>query len=550
MPEKSEQLFVKSHVARDLLQTAGLFKNERSAVWEYVANSLQYTDLPAVVTVTLDSRSKRIAVTDNGSGMNWDGLRNFFVMHGENQDRKAGRPGRGRFGTGKSAAFGIANILRIITVRNGKRSSVELSRDEVQAMTSGDEIPVRVLEREVRTAQANGTTVEIDQIHLRGLDQAGIIKYIERHLSRWPKNATVLVNNHECEVSDPPISSEHIFQPQGALLQTLGPVQLVVKVSRTPLEDDLRGVAIFSNGIWHETTLAGSEGREMCQYIFGEIDVQKLDEDESPVCPFDVSRSMKLNPSNELVRAIYTFISINVEQVRRELVENERRRRATEESKKLATQALEIAKVINDDFEEFRNRIAKVKARGGQGQDIFRSQPGGGQEPTVVAPGDAIPAEEVSPIGNPGAAGGAGGNCQEPRLLGPVLTPMDPPGEKKGRPIGGNTADRRFRGGFHVEFHNMGAESKRAQYASKERTIYINLDHPQLSAAKGAGSVDDPIFRRLVYEVAFCEYAIALAMELAQIEGNYIELTDPIVDISETLNRVARKGASLYATTT
>src|SRR5439155_18888168 len=143
-----------------------LFKNERLAVWEYVANSLQYTDLPAVVRVTLDSRLKRITVADNGCGMNWDGLRYFFVMHGENQERRAGRPGRGRFGTGKSAAFGIANTLRIITVRNGRRSSVELTRDEVQAMTSGDEIPVRVLEREVRTAEPNGTTIEIGHIHL------------------------------------------------------------------------------------------------------------------------------------------------------------------------------------------------------------------------------------------------------------------------------------------------------------------------------------------------------------------------------------------------
>src|SRR5438477_2601136 len=94
---KSEQLFVKSHVARDLLQTAGLFKNERLAVWEYVANSLQYADLPPMVRVTVDSRSRRISIADNGRGLNWDGLRNFFVMHGENQERKAGRPGRGRF---------------------------------------------------------------------------------------------------------------------------------------------------------------------------------------------------------------------------------------------------------------------------------------------------------------------------------------------------------------------------------------------------------------------------------------------------------------------
>ena len=302
MPETSAQLFVRSHVARDLLQTAGLFRNERLAVWEYVVNSLQYTDLPPVVRVTLDSRMKCITVADNGRGMNWDGLRNFFVMHGENQERKAGKAGRGRFGTGKSAAFGIANVLRILTVRNGKRSGVELSRGEVQAMTLGDEIPVRVLEREVRTAEPNGTTIEIDQVHLRGIDQAGVIKYIERHLSRWPKNATVLVNNHECEVADPPFSSDRRFQPEGPLLQTLGPVELVVKVSRAPLEDDLRGIAIFSNGVWHETTLAGSEGREMSQYLFGEIDVSKLEEDDSPVSPFDVSRSVKLNPSNELVR--------------------------------------------------------------------------------------------------------------------------------------------------------------------------------------------------------------------------------------------------------
>jgi hypothetical protein len=62
MPETSEQLFVKSHVARDLLQTAGLFKNERLAVWEYVANSLQYTDLPPVVSAAAKAKRPRAAL--------------------------------------------------------------------------------------------------------------------------------------------------------------------------------------------------------------------------------------------------------------------------------------------------------------------------------------------------------------------------------------------------------------------------------------------------------------------------------------------------------
>src|SRR5678815_5641145 len=110
------------------MQSAGLFKNDRLVVWEYVSNGLQYVSPGAnpSVRVSLDSRQKKISVADNGRGMDWAGLQNFFVMHGENLDRKEGRPGRGRFGTGKSAAFGIAELLRLATVRNGKRTSVEL----------------------------------------------------------------------------------------------------------------------------------------------------------------------------------------------------------------------------------------------------------------------------------------------------------------------------------------------------------------------------------------------------------------------------------------
>jgi hypothetical protein len=257
--------------------------------------------------VSLDSKKKKITVTDNGRGMDWNGLQNFFVMHGENIDRKEGRAGRGRFGTGKSAAFGIAGSLRITTVRAGKRSQVELSRASIEAMSSEDPIPVNVIEREVATSQLNGTIIEIEDVHLRSLDQAGIIHYIERHLALWPKNVLVFVNNHECEFAEPPIGAEKRFRPEGDLRNQLGDVELVIKVSKAPLEEDLRGVAVFSKGVWHETTLAGSEGREMAQYIFGDIDVPKLDEDQSPITPFDVSRSMRLNPNNELVRSIYTF---------------------------------------------------------------------------------------------------------------------------------------------------------------------------------------------------------------------------------------------------
>src|SRR5579863_3580744 len=154
MGSTSDRIFVKSHVARDLLQNAALFKTDKLVVWEYVSNGLQYVDpgTSPVVRVMLDSKKKRITITDNGRGMSWEDLKNFFVMHGVNVDRKEGRPGRGRFGTGKSAAFGIADGLRIITVRAGRRSVVELARSDIETLNSEEPIPVKIIEREKNTS--------------------------------------------------------------------------------------------------------------------------------------------------------------------------------------------------------------------------------------------------------------------------------------------------------------------------------------------------------------------------------------------------------------
>lgn len=549
MVMSSDQIFVKSHVARDLLQNASLFKTDKLVVWEYVSNSLQYVDpgTNPIVKVKLDNKNKRIAISDNGRGMDWPGLKNFFVMHGENIDRREGRPGRGRFGTGKSAAFGIAGSLRITTIRNRKRSKVELNRADIESMTSEDPIPVEVVEKEVTTAQPNGTLIEIENIHLKSLDQAGIIHYIERHLARWPKNVSVFVNNHECEFTEPPVSEERRYRTEGAVKNVLGDIELTLRVSKTPLEEDLRGVSIYSNGVWHETTLAGSEGRQMSQYIFGEIDVPALDEDKSPITPFDVSRSMRLNPNNELVRAIYAFVGQKIEEIRRELVNFEKKRKADEETKKLAEQAAEIAQVINEDFDAFRQRVAKAKAKASGGFDNYNTKPDGNEEDDDLIFGSDVPAEITSPTGGPGPGEGSSTGGTEPSNSAPQVTAGLPEAEKRGRPAGGTGDRRKPYGGFRVEFKQMGAESYRALYASDERTIYINLDHPQLTAARGMGSIDDPIFRRLAYEIAFSEYAIALAVEL-DARGNFYEPSEAIYEIRESLNRVAKRAATLYST--
>jgi HSP90 family molecular chaperone len=212
----TDTIVVRTHIGRDLLQSAALFKTAKLVLWEYVSNGLQYKEpgISSVVNVTLDSRRKQIVVDDNGRGMDRDGLQNFFVMHGENVDRKAGRPGRGRFGTGKAAAFGIADDLRVSSIRDGMRNTVELSRKGIEA-AGGDEIPVQTIERNVNTNEPNGTIVTLSNIRIKILDQRGVISFIERHLAHWPQKPLVVVNNHPCEFTEPPISRTLGFRPSG-----------------------------------------------------------------------------------------------------------------------------------------------------------------------------------------------------------------------------------------------------------------------------------------------------------------------------------------------
>lgn len=410
-------------------------------------------------------------------------------------------------------------------------------------MNSEDPIPVAVLEREKEVDQPNGTLIEIENIHLKSFDQAGIINFIERQLARW-RNATVFVNNHECEFAEPPILRTHTFFPEESLKEKIGDVTLLIKIAGAPLDEEFRGVSIYSNGIWHETTMAGNEKREMAQYIFGEIDAPKLDEDTSSISPFDISRSMKLNPNNEIVQAMYAFIGQKIDLVRRQLVAEENERKASEDAKKLVSQAEAIAKIINNDFMDFRQRLAKVKAKTSKGFDYGSDKIGDKTTDDFIF-GSQLPAEIINPIGGLGSQGGIREGGIEPRSLNPQVV-GNPNEKKQGRLGGGKGESSSARGGFNVEFKAMGPEESRALYANAERTIYINIDHPQLVAAKGNNSVEDPLFQRLSYEVAFSEYAVALASELDG-RGEYMDTSDPILDIRATINRVARKASNLFA---
>jgi anti-sigma regulatory factor (Ser/Thr protein kinase) len=540
------ELVVQSDVGRDLLQSAEHFKTDRAVVWEYVANSLQYANpsVPPEIMVTINEKKKSITISDNGSGMNKADLQHFFTMHGENRERAKGRIGRGMFGTGKSAAFGIASILEVSSVKDGIKTSVRLTREQVESVRHGQHIRPDVLENEVPTGENNGTVVEISQIHLRRIDRAAIIGNIERHLAHYPRDVEVFVDHHECKFKEPEIAEEYEFTPPPDVAGIIGDTWLRVKVARGPLDEELRGVQIYSHRNWHATTLAGSENKKMSEFILGEVDVPKLEEYEGPIRPFDNTRSGQLNPENEVVSTLYRFIGPKIDQVRRQLVNRERERAKSEEAQRLAQQANKIAEILSEDFASFQAKLRRAQSVT-TGRDLgTRYAPTADEDegpwveggPHLADPLDSNSNRGTNEEDEPGTTG------QAPELPTPVQPNEE--GKTTGKPRGGSGKSRRPSGGLHVEHQNMGEEGPRGRYMTDHRTIIINLDHPEVAAAYKLGGLDDPAFERLTWEVAVTEYAVALAGELVE---QYIAPEEALYDIRDTIDRVSRRLTNLYA---
>jgi hypothetical protein len=77
----------------------------------------------------------------------------------------------------------------------------------------------------------------------------------------------------------------------------------------------------------------------------------------------------------------------------------------------------------------------------------------------------------------------------------------------------------------------------------------INLDHPAVKNAlrSANGSTDDASFKRLSYELAFTEYALALGYEMTN-RDPAMPADDVLYEIRVALNRVSVAAADLYST--
>lgn len=535
----NESITVTSHVSRDFLQNSAYFNTMPKLVWEYVANALDASNEGEPVVVVVEITSNYTTISDNGRGMSRQDLSNFFRMHGENMQKKQGKRVRGRFGTGKCAAFGLANILRIDTTQNDLRNIVELRRDDIELAQNGEPFPVRDIIINERTKGDSGTTVEIRDFNTKHPDVDKVISYIERHLSRYRLHAHVTINGHDCKFEEPIYVEIINKRPPTDVEQYIGNVNLTIKVSPVPLDEENKGIDILSYGIWHGTTLANIEKKDRANYIFGQIDIPVLEDGEWPIPPFDNTRNNTLNPQNPVVTVLLGWLSEELEEVRVKLVNQEREKRKTEEAKNLAKEAQKIAEILNDDFaqQEMELELAQRVSRRSGGKsvnEILDEQgelwPGNGSIPT--------PWEQTGDDNKSGVDRTMSGNNNF-QNSGSLAHPGNELGAKKSVSDGNQ---RKRKAVFSIDYENATLQNPRSRYDGNTKTIWINLDHPQVTSIYDAGgrSSSDAHFREVCYEIAGVEYAIALPYEQIEKNPNY-EAEVALDDVRNTINRITRR---------
>ena len=547
---------VTTHVGRDIIQSAQLFRTPEAAVWEYVVNALQYLDTGTVanVKVTVDVTAKSITIEDNGSGMDVTDLGHFFTMHGENQERRKGIPGRGKFGTGKSAAFGIGTALIVSTTKNGKRQTIKLDRAAIEA-AEGSTVPVQEIERNASAAgEPNGTTIQISGISVR-LAKEPIVALIERHLSAFQGSPVVTVNNRVCEIVRPTATISRSCTPTVQQAMLLGDIKLIVSAAAAPLDEIHRGVQVTigaDNLIAVET--AGVDSKEYGRHLFGHVDCSELDSPKyDPVAAYTNDRSMKLNVAHPVALALTTFIGASLEQLRQELVEAGRKAKADADSRRLKQTTDKIADILNADLKEFRDRLEGLGGTTRRRTPLPGTAGGNEEDPTeVVVDPEGVDTGTVDGVGgenrdNPVDGGGdhepgAGDGTPGGDNASPAASP-DPDGDHTVAPAG--AGHQRMRGGLTVDYAHYGEDEDRSFWDQSTRTIVINLDHPVVKAAKALPD-DEATFRRLSFEIAFTTYAIALA-DLHFERDPALSSSDATYEIRRALERVWASAGSLYA---
>jgi len=536
------------NLGKAILQTAAQFQSASTAIWEYVSNSLFYRESPDGCEIFISIEKNKVTISDNSMGMDEETLKSFFTFAGENLARKGQQKiwnHRGKNGTGKIAAFGIADSLTVETRKDGKKNIFELTRSDIESSPDGsNSIPVNEILRNASTTEINGTEITLKGINIK-INTSEVIAKIEREISVWrDKDIKIAVNSNICEFKELDIINTHIFPSEGSIKDRYGDFILKVDVSRVPLGIHDRGIMVMSNENRIGVEDCGISNKECGSLITGNVDIPQLEDPINNIDTVSQSRDLKLNNLHEGVQELQRFMGPKLEEVRKDILQKKDEERNSKQSKKLTQITNDLSSKFNKEWKLLTKQLNDLRlGTNAKNADSIYFEPGEDDNLESLIKGGEISVIDELDIR-------LGEESDSPS------TPIEDPANDierdndgaKGGSINPGKEARRRRSGFIVDHDALGENEHRSIYIKDELKIIINTDHPSVTAClrSANGDVENISFRRLVSEISFREFEHAIGQEMISDDDLY-PASDLLFEMRAHYDRIARViGPELY----
>lgn len=302
-----------------------LYSNTVPALAELVANA--YDAGATIVAILLyDNPVHKIIIKDNGIGMSFDEINNFYLRIGrnrrkENQISCQNRKATGKKGLGKLALFGLGNKIEIATVNNCEKVTFLLNYNEI-LHCKGDYYPkfeISVIKSSIPT----GTTITLTELtkkqgypldnyveHLAKLFNFpdpnfiiqislndGEIKTIDNHLKyrtitpqfEWNYSDVIQMDSLIDEVERYP---------------TAGLINGKFITTEKPLKNNMKGITLFANGrmVNSPEFFRNNESSYFYSYLTGWLNVDFIDDDNEDLISTDRTSLDWKQPSTTMLR--------------------------------------------------------------------------------------------------------------------------------------------------------------------------------------------------------------------------------------------------------
>lgn len=249
---------------------------------------------------------KTITVSDDGIGMTFSELNDYFLKIGRNRrvemhkdETDGGRKVLGKKGLGKLSMFGIGKKITISTVKSGIKNTFVMDYEQLKDC-EGNVYKPTVIDYCIKTDEKNGTSFFIEHLSRKSdFDIERLHRNLQTRFHIYSDKFVVHINDdekYEINSNDIPEDKcqfiwkfpedfEKDFDTETYKFKDLfefGKVKGVqgkIYTSQTPLNKDVQGIVLFSRGklVQEHSSFDDRANDNFFQYMSGSFDVDFID---------------------------------------------------------------------------------------------------------------------------------------------------------------------------------------------------------------------------------------------------------------------------------